>query len=307
MDIRNVDLNLLVILDTLLRVQNASRAAEVLNLSQPAISSALKKLRLLLGDPLFARSPHGLQPTPRARQLTGPLQQILDHIRIDILQPPDAFTPKTAARCFRLSLTDVGELVLLPRLLTRLRAAAPGVSLHSVTLPVPMLDDALRTGAVDVAVGFFQTGSSALIHEQYLFSHTFICLMRAGHPLAQEPLTLERFVDAEHVVVEPRGRSHEIFENALHEQGISRKVVMLVGHHLALPAILVRSDLIATVPFAIGRALGRGARLKLIETPVRTAAAAVKQIWHARFENDHGNRWLRETISGLFGEGKGGS
>jgi DNA-binding transcriptional LysR family regulator len=306
MDIRNVDLNLLVILDTLLRVQSASRAADVLNMSQPAISSALKKLRLLLGDPLFARSAHGLQPTPRARQMTVPLQQILDHIRTDILQPPDNFVPKTAARCFKLSLTDVGELVLLPRLLARLRAAAPGVTVHSMSLPVPMLEDALRTGAVDVAVGYFPAQASALIHEQHLFSHSFVCLMRAGHPLSDSPMTLEQFINAEHVLVESRGRSHEIFDNELRDKAIARKVVVTVSHHLALPAILARSDLIAAVPFAIGRELGRGARLKIVEPPIHTSTAEVKQIWHARFENDHGNRWLREMLRDLFGEGRGG-
>jgi DNA-binding transcriptional LysR family regulator len=301
MDIRKVDLNLLVVLDTLLRLQSASRAAAVLNLSQPAISSALRKLRLLFGDPLFVRSAHGLHPTPRALRLVQPLHEVLDRIRTDILEPRTAFVAKTASRRFTLALTDVGELVLLPRLLTRIRSTAPAVSVHSVSLAPAALEDALRTGAVDVAIGYFPAAGSSLIHEQRLFSHSFVCVMRFGHPLARVRMTVRQFLDAEHVLVEPQGKSHEVFERSLSERGLSRRVVATVSHHLALPMILGDSDLIATVPFAVGRALRRTARIKMAEPPIGAPEAEVKQIWHARFENDPANRWLRTIVVDLFG------
>jgi DNA-binding transcriptional LysR family regulator len=181
MDIRKIDLNLLVVLDALLRLQNVSRAAEALGMSQPALSYALKRLRPLLDDPLFVRSARGMQPTPRAQQLAEPLRAVLDMVQRDVLQQP-RFDPATTERSVTFNMADVGELVFLPRLLAHLKVAAPGIDVRTVSTPPSLLEDALRSGAVDLAVGYFPGMDGAAIYQQRLFSHSFVCLVRKDHP-----------------------------------------------------------------------------------------------------------------------------
>lgn len=299
MDIRKIDLNLLLVLEVLLRAQSVTRAAEALAMSQPAMSLALRKLRATFDDPLFIRRSRGISPTPRAQQLLVPLQNLLDQVRDEVLRRP-GFDPVTARRTFTFNMADVGELVFLPRLLARVRTLAPGIDLRTVSTPPERLAEAMEQGAIDLAVGYFPNLRGASIYQQRLFTHSFACVVRAGHPLAGGKLSKKQFLAAEHVVVQQEGKSHELFENALLAQGLSRRVVLSVPHFLALPLVIAESDLVATVPYAIGKSIARMTGVTLLPPPIQVSRAEVKQLWHARFHTDPENRWMRGVIAALF-------
>jgi len=299
MDISRVDLNLLVVLDELLRRSSVTRAAEALGTSQPAVSYALDKLRRTLGDPLFVRVSHGLQPTPHAQQLVEPLRAILDGIRGQILMEAH-FDPATARRAFTLNMSDIGELVLLPRILRYVQENAPEIDLHTETLRGKELDLALRSGDIDLAVGYFPELGSAGLYQQRLFSHTFVCIVRKSHPTVGEQLSRKQFLDGQHAVVHVEGRSHEAFETVLRERGLQRRVVVRVKHYLGIPALLRESNLIFTVPVAIAASLSHLTEIKVLDLPFASPRPDVKQHWHARFHADAANRWLRGVIAELF-------
>ena len=299
MDIRKVDLNLLVVFDTLLRLQSVTRAAEALGMSQPAMSLALSKLRSTFDDPLFIRASRGVWPTPRAEQLAVPLQHVLDQIKNDVLRQP-SFDAATTQRTFTFNMADVGEMVFLPRLLAHFRTDAPGANIRTVSTPPGELAEALQSGEVDLAVGYFPGLQGAAIYQQRLFTHSFVCIVRKGHPLSGAQLTKAQFLEAQHAVVHQEGKSHEVFEVALAAQGLERRVVLSIPHFLAIPLVIAESDLIVTVPYAIGMSFARMTGLRILRPPIQVAPAEVKQHWHARFHHDRVNRWLRGAVAELF-------
>lgn len=304
MDIKKADLNLLLVLDALLRLRSASRAAEALDMSQPAVSFALGKLRIQFKDPLFIRAARGMRPTPRAEELAVPLQAVLDQIKTGLLTPP-RFDPATTLRTFTFNMADVGELVFLPALRAHLQAAAPGANIKTVSTPPAHLEEAMRSGDVDLAVGYFPGLQGAAIYRQRLFSHSFVCIVRKNHPRIGDQLTRKQFLEEGHAVVQQEGKSHELFEQALAEQGMARRVVLSIPHFLAIPLIVAESDLIVTVPYAVARSFARMADLKMLRQPIRVPRADVRQHWHARFHRDLANQWIRGVIATLFVEAPG--
>lgn len=300
MDIRDVDLNLLVVFDALLRTRSVTRAAADLGMSQPATSFALNRLRTTLGDPLFVRTSRGIHPTPHAEHLAEPLTEILDSIRGRLLQQP-TFAPSAAERTVTLDMPDIGELVFLPSILKRLAIVAPKVSIQTVNLSDTEIEPALRSGAVDLALGFFPQLQSAALYQQRLFTHSFVCIVRRDHPRIGDRMTRKQFMESDHAVV-AGGHADETLEVELRDQGLVRRVVLRVEHFLALPTILSESDLIFTVPYAIGAGLAKLADIKLVPPPFKAQPRVVKQHWHSRFHNDAANRWIRGIVADLFVE-----
>jgi DNA-binding transcriptional LysR family regulator len=299
MDIRKVDLNLLVVFDMLLRLQSVTKTAEALGMSQPAMSLALSKLRTAFGDPLFVRGSRGLSPTPRAEQLAVPVQHVLDQIKNDVLRQP-SFDPATTERTFTFNMADVGELVFLPRLRAHLQAVAPGANIRTVSTPPGQLAEALQSGEVDLAIGYFPGLQGAVIYQQRLFSHSFVCIVRKDHPVFRSQITKKRFLEAQHVVVDQEGKSHELFEETLAAQGLTRRVALSIPHFLAIPLVVAESDLIVTVPYAIGASFAKMANLKMLRPPIQVGQPEVKQHWHARFHHDQVNQWIRGVVAELF-------
>jgi DNA-binding transcriptional LysR family regulator len=298
MDIRELDLNLLVVFDALLRTRSVTRAAAELGMSQPATSFALNRLRTMLGDPLFVRTARGIHPTPHAEHLAAPLTAIIERIRSDLLQQP-TFSPGAAERTVTLNTPDIGELVFLPRFLRRLATDAPKIAVRTVNLPIAEVEPALRAGTVDLAVGVFPQLQSAALYQQTLFAHSFVCIVRSDHPVSGERMTRKQFLDANHAVV-AAGNHYDALEGELRDQGIKRRVVLRVEHFLAIPTILIETDLIFTVPYAIGAGLAKLADIKLVAPPFKAKPRAVKQHWHSRFHHDPANRWLRGIVAELF-------
>lgn len=300
MNIRDLDLNLLIVFDALLRTRSVTRAAAELSMSQPATSFALNRLRSMLGDPLFVRTARGIHPTPHAEHLAGPLTAILERIRADLLQQP-TFVPEAAERTMTLNMPDIGELVFLPSILKRLAAVAPKISVRTVNLPIADIEPSLRAGTVDLALGFFPQLQSAALYQQRLFTHSFVCVVRRDHPSIGDKLTRKQFLDSDHAVV-AGGNADDSLDGELRDQGMARRVVLRVEHYLALPTILSESNLIFTVPYAIGAGLAKLADIKLVQPPFKAKPRLVKQHWHSRFQHDPANRWMRGIVAELFVE-----
>ena len=301
MDIDRLDLNLLRVMDAMLQTRKVTEAGVRLNLSQPALSFALGKLRKFFDDPLFVRTAHGMQPTPLALQMAGSVHEILELVRAEVLHR-STFDPSTTERTFRLSLSDAGEMVFLPRLLRPLRQSAPGANVSSVTLPPKDLELAMEAGDVDLAVGYFPDLTKEGYYQQRLFAQPFVCIMRPDHPTIGNKLSLKEFLNASHAVVRPEGRSQEIFERTLEARGLKRRVALSIPHFMSIPFIIMESDLIVTVPLAVGRSFAQMTNLKMFPLPIRMANVDLKQHWHTRFHRDPVNRWLRGLIHDVFEE-----
>jgi DNA-binding transcriptional LysR family regulator len=298
-DIADVDLNLLVVFDALLRTRSVTGAARTLQMSQPATSFALNRLRKTFGDPLFVRTARGIAPTPYAESLAAPLESILDRIRADLLRQP-TFDPSTVERSVTFNMQDIGELVFLPTLIERLVRVAPGVRVRTVNLPVEQIEPALRSGEVDLALGSFTDLASGATYQQRLFRHSFVCIVRSDHPTIGDEISRKQFLEGSHAIVHPAGHMDDNLEHELRGQGLTRRVAVRIEHFLAVPTILSQSDLIFTVPYAIGESLAKLADIKLVRPPFRAKPRDVKQHWHSRFHRDSANRWLRGVVSELF-------
>jgi DNA-binding transcriptional LysR family regulator len=299
-NVSDLDLNLLRAFDAVLRDGSMTSAAKRLGLSQPAMSNAISRLRRLLGDPLFMRTPDGMRPTPLAQQLAAPVQQALDLIRASFSRQA-GFDPKTSDRIFRFQLTDVGEIAFLPPLLERLQRDAPLVRVETQQLPQDEVSDALASGELDVAVGFLPELSQGVVQKR-LFLDRYVCLVRADHPRIGSRLTRAQFLAATHVLVSSRGSAHEIVEQTLRNQGLVRRIALRVPHFTVVPMILARTDHMVIVPEGLVRAITSFGRFKALKPPVDIPALEVKVHWHERFDQDPGIAWLRGVLVGLYAQ-----
>jgi DNA-binding transcriptional LysR family regulator len=303
MDVAKLDLNLLVVFHQLLLRKRVSAVAEVLGMSQPAVSSALGRLRSSLGDELFLRTQGGMTPTPYALQLAEPVAVALDGLQ-QALNVRAAFDPATSQRSFTLAMTDVGEMYFLPILVDALTRFAPAVTLQVVSVTQPTLKDDMASGRIDLALGLLPQ-LQAGYYQQALFQQPYICLMRQGHPLAApQALTLAAFTAAEHVRILAAGTGHGRVDVALEQQKLQRRFRLTVPHYVALGDVLGHSNLIATVPERFAdRVLSPFALVKR-DLPMALDKSPIHQFWHGRLHRDPGHQWLRLTVQKLFGDGE---
>jgi DNA-binding transcriptional LysR family regulator len=294
MDIRSVDLNLLVLFDTMARLRSVNKAAEALALSQSATSGALARLRAVFDDQLFVRTASQMEPTPRALELAPVVHRVVQTIQSEILQQA-AFDPARAQRSFTILTPDIGEVAFLPGVLRRLREEAPQVRLHAVSRPRAAAADALEKGEAELAVGFFPDLQRAGYFQQALFMSSYTCIACARNTAAGSRLTLKQYLSSRHIVVRPDGREH-LLDRFLDDKGWQRQVMLELSHFMSLVVLLPGSDLIATVPQDIATVVGRHVAIKEIALPFRPPQLQLQQYWHRRMQNDPANRWLR----GLF-------
>jgi DNA-binding transcriptional LysR family regulator len=297
-----LNLNLLHIAFALYDERSVSQAARSLGMSQPAVSMALRKMRTTFNDPLFVRARGGVTPTPRAHALVKAARPLLRRLQEET-RAERKFDAAHSTRPFAIALSDVGELVFLPRLLERLRELAPHCVIRSVSMPPQVLAREMEKGEVDLAIGYFPDLVQSSFFQQRLFTHHFTCLMRAGHPRFAPRLSLEAFLEMEHAVVHAEGRSQELFEAFLERRRVRRRIALHTPHFLSIPAIVARSDLMATVPHAVALYFARlSTRLAYAAPPFDIAGFHVKQHWHRKFHNDSRNKWLRRQVSELFND-----
>jgi DNA-binding transcriptional LysR family regulator len=299
-NITDLDLNLLRVLDAVLRERSVTAAAARLGLTQPAVSNALARLRAAFDDALFVRTATGMTPTPFARDLDDPVRQALALIE-SVFAHGGGFDPATSTRAFRFHMSDLGEISFLPRLVERVRGLAPGIYLESVGLPLEDIDEGLASGALDLAIGSLP-GLAAPVRRRRLFSDPYVCLMRRDHPRIGAKLTRRLFLEASHALVSSTGSGHRVIEEALERHGLTRRIALRVPHFTVVPMVLARTDLLLTLPSQVARAYEADGHFKSLPVPLPIPPAEVAVHWHERFERDAGNRWLRELIVELFAQ-----
>jgi DNA-binding transcriptional LysR family regulator len=296
MNVADVDLNLLRVFDAVLHEGSVTAAAARLELTQPAVSNALARLRSLLGDPLFVRSASGMEPTPFARGVAEPVRQALALLETALAHGP-GFEPATATRTFRFYMSDVGQVEFLPPLVERVQRIAPSVKLEAPAVDIDDISDALSSGALDVAVGFLPSLGPP-IARRALFRDPYVCLMRADHPI--ERLTKKKFLEATHALVTYRAGGHRVIEEALERAGAGPRIALRVPHFTVVPMVLECTDLILTLPARVARVYESRGRFKSLTPPIPIPPAEVAVHWHERFDGDPGNRWLRDQLVDLL-------
>lgn len=295
MDIRSIDLNLLPILDALLRHRSATLAARELDMSQSALSTALSRLRHLLGDELFVRTGRGLKPTARASALAEPVAGILESVRDRVMQGP-SFDPARATREFRIAHSDVGAYVMWPRIVRAVRADAPGVRLVLRTPGADAMASGLSEGQIDLAIGSFPHLPESLF-QQRLFDRKNVALVSRSHRLAGRPLTKREFAMAPQVVVRGASGIQQHIDEALREHGLQRVDCIELPSYLMIPPMLEAGDFLAVLPGQLADAFAHHGDFVVLKLPIPLPPSTIRMHWHRRFNDDPGNRWLRQVVA----------
>ena len=300
MQLRDIDLNLLVVFNQLLIDKRVSIVAETLGLTQPGVSNALKRLRTLLEDELFVRTSHGMEPTPRALELAEPVAYALGALHGALTQRA-TFDPAASTRTFTLAVTDIGEIYFLPPLMEVVARTAPNIRISTVRNTAVSLKEDLEAGRVDLAVGLIP-GLQAGFFQRRLFKQRYVCMFRRGHPAADQPMTLDLFQSLEHVVVVSAGTGHSEIDTMLDRAGIRRRVRVVVPHFIAVGHILHSTDLIASVPERFAMRCVEPFDLVYVPHPATLPEIAIKLFWHAKYHRDPANRWLRQLLVEHFSD-----
>ena len=291
-----LDVNLLQLFVVLYNARSVTRAAEQLSMAQPTVSIWLAKLRQQLNDPLFVRTPSGMQPTPVADALIANAREALESLR-RISHWDAKFDPATADRKFCICMSDVANITLLPQILAYVRTKAPNIRLKASRID-RQTAQLMESGEADLAIGLYpELGKS--FYQQSLFAQDWVCLAAPQHPRIREALTLEIYEQEAHIDVIP-GTGHRLLSAALESTGIHRRVILELSGYLGLGVILRTTDLLATLPRQMGEMLAGVGNLTVYPCPFFIPSFTAKQHWHARVHHDVGNRWLRGVCAELF-------
>jgi DNA-binding transcriptional LysR family regulator len=294
----SIDLNLLVALDALLGELSVTRAGQRIGLSQPAMSHALARLRDLLDDELLVRSPEGMRPTERAKELAPRVRSLLETIQRDLLTAGE-FDPAADDRRFAVAASDYVGAVLLPELVGLLRERAPRVELRVRPLPPEVPVQALADGDLDLVVGTFRDVPAQVCHDE-LFREGFACVLPAG--AGRRSLTAEELAAMDHVLVSSPSEGAGPVDAALAERGLTRRIAVYVPHFLTAPAVVARSaDLVVTLPERIARAAAGRLPVAIVAPPFELPRFPVSMIWHTRTSRHPAHRWLRALVAEAAG------
>ena len=297
--IASLDLNLLVVFDAILKEHNITLAAQRVGLSQPAMSSALGRLRRVFNDPLFVRTGSGMQPTPYAELLASPIQHACELIAAS-LQIGGDFDPATSTRTFSFYMTDIGEAVFLPKLVVALSHVAPQVKIVVERMPERGVREAMAEGEVDFAIGLFPDLKAGFF-QQRLYRDEFVCVVRADHPDLKAPLSPKQFAGMRHAVIANAITGHEAaVERAFARERLRRRVDLTIPHFMALPMIITQTDIVATVPRRLALAFAGYPNIRLFVPPIKFPSFEIKQHWHERYHHAMANKWMRRLLAGVL-------
>ena len=302
---RTLDLNLLRVFDEVMAERSLTRAARNLSLTQPAVSNALRRLRQTLDDELVQRSGQGMAPTARALAIWPAVRDALHQLQSALV--PDGFTAASATSTFVLAMADATAAELMPGLVDILEHEAPGVSLRVVPLTTRDPRKLLDEESCDLALGHFpavladltaraQSGESVGFAHQRLYDGEYVCVMRADHPLAKGPLTLNRFCAARHMLVSFSGRPYGFIDQSLASLGRQRHVVLTVNQFFTAGRVVAASNLLTVLPRHFVRVTGIADQLVLRPLPFDVSPVHVDALWHRRSEQRSANVWLRQAV-----------
>jgi DNA-binding transcriptional LysR family regulator len=297
-ELRRLDLTLLMVLDGALRHRKLTTVAQQLGLTQPAISHALTRLRDILGDPLFVRRANGVQPTPRALALAQPVAQALATLR-EALQQGRRFDPSCATREFRIAALDYAIAMLVPDFLARFSTIAPGCRLAFRSLGYEEGRAALTNGSIDLILGI--PAPSGPFLQRTLLTESFVVLARPGHPIVGRKLDLARYLKCGHLLVSAAGDVRGSVDNALAKIGRERRVVAAVPQFLAGFAAVAASDMITTAPRRLARRHATAFGLRQFEVPFPTPGFEVGTLRHENTAQDAGLNWLEGELAQALG------
>jgi len=298
MNLKSVDLNLLVAFDALMSERSVSRAAAKLGITQSALSHALKRLRIMFGDPLMRRGPRGMEPTERAISLQQPMNGILANIH-SIISTKLAFDSARTKRTFKLSMSDAMSVEALPLIVRKLRKHAPNIDLLVTSSGPKDACARIINDEVEIAIGVFPHVQPELLRRE-LYRDELICVADKNNPLLRRGRMDEKsYLASPHVTVAPNLDSGVQLDEIFVAMGLNRRVVATVPHYIALPALIRGTDLIGHTRLRLVNVLRSSSNLVVFPIParIRVPELSFEEIWHARYEDDPGHRWLRDLIN----------
>jgi len=305
LNFRNLDLNLLRVFDEVMSERNLTRAAHNLAMTQPAVSNALRRLREVVGDDLVRRSGYGVEPTPLALSLWPSIRDALHLLRESLA--PGTFDPLSAHNAFVLAMADATAAKLVPGLIDIFEAEAPGVNLRVLPLTTRDPRELLENGTADLAIGHFpgvlaelgarhlQENNPQFLHQR-LYDGEYVVVMRKGHPLAGQPLSLDAYCNARHLLVSFSGRPFGFVDESLAALSRQRRVVLTVNQFFTAGRVVATTDLLTVLPRHFVGATGMEHELALLELPLQVPPVHVDALWHRQATHNSGHRWLRQSV-----------
>ena len=286
------------LLDALARTGRLASAAEAAGLSQSAASHSLARLRRDTGDPLYVRTAAGMQPTPYGRRLCAAAHDALTLLR-EALEGGRDFDPARSERSFTIYMSEAGQLVILPRLTAFLRQHAPGVRVHVSRLAERDRGEALASGEVDLAIGHITTMTTGF-HQRRLFSERYVCLTSLDCPLYERGVSLEAYRQGRHAIADSSGMAHWLIDQQLRQYDVVRHIGLVVPEFLALPFVVLGSDLLVTLPSRVAERFAGVLPLRVTELPIVLEPYDVLLFWHESMHADPANRWMRQSLAALL-------
>lgn len=298
MRLSEVDLDLLLVLDAIYSEGGVTRAGKRLNLTQPAVSHALNRLREMFDDPLFVREGRGLAPTPLTRGLIQPLRRALRNLET-VLNEPQRFDPAASQRQFTVATRDVSEATMLYGLLPRLDASAPAVDLSTTYVDRREVESELASGGVDAAFDVMLSLSDE-IRRLKIASERIVVVVRDGHPLTRRPATLAEYLKHDHILVSSRRTGPGIHDIELNRHGRQRRIRVRCQQYFSACRVVSKTDLVLTMTGHYANVLSQQLGLRILPFPLEIAPLDLYLYWHANVDADPANRWLREQLIAAF-------
>jgi len=302
LNFRTLDLNLLRVFDVVMAERNLTRAAERLAITQPAVSNALKRLRESVGEDLLTRAPSGVKPTPRAEALWPDVRNALGNLRAAL--SPGEFSPQTDAVSFRIAMADATAAMFMPPLVSHIEHTRALANVRVLPLATRDPSALLERGDADLAVGYFPEtvtgllgeGSEAPLRHAKLHESEYVCVMRAGHPLAERELTLDAYCAADHLLVNFAGRPYGLADQALAALNRQRRIVLTVNQYFTAGRVVAGSNLLTVLPARFVGATGYHEQVVTRPLPFRLDGLQVAMLWHQRNDASSSHQWLRARL-----------
>jgi DNA-binding transcriptional LysR family regulator len=311
MNFRTLDLNLLRVFDVVMSEGSLTRAAQVLAMTQPAVSHAIRRLHDAVGEALFARSAHGMRPTARAQALWPQVRSALANLQQTLA--PAEFEPQRDAVNLRLAMADSTAALLLPSLVAAIESQRALANLRVLPLTTRDPRAMLEQGECELAVGYFPEavahieaqGADAALRHRRLSDTRYVCVMRRGHALAQPgALDLDAYCAAGHLLVSFSGRPHGFVDQALAGLGRQRRIVLTVNQFFTAGRVVTGSDLLTVLPESFVAATGFQKELVTRELPIALGRVHIEMLWHLRRDAEPAHRWLRGLIEQAGSDGQ---
>ena len=293
-----IDLNLLVAFEALITEHSVTKAAEKLQIGQPAMSSSLNRLRVLFEDDLFIRLGQQMQPTVKAKAIAPNILAVLHQIRQTIITS-HLFDPLSSDRTFAIGSSDYTSLVIVPPLLEFSCQNAPLINFHTIGFEKDSVGELLEKGIIDIALGVFPNPPRQTLLEP-IFEEHFVGIARQDHPdITNGTISLESFTKLSHALTTLRRDHSGAIDRTLQEQNLQRRIALITPHMLVLPFAIATSDMVAAVPQRLAITMAKACNLTIFELPIETKPWKVSMLWSILSDRDEAHQWLRSTIRSL--------